>query len=50
MTAEELIEAREALGLKQVEFARIFHVSDRTLRAWGSGAPSPWRPVRPPPC
>lgn len=42
MNPDEFRQAREALGLKGLDFARIFHVSDRTVRAWESGA-TRWR-------
>jgi DNA-binding transcriptional regulator YiaG len=42
MTPAELTEAREALGLRSIDFARTFQISDRTLRAWEAGAPR-WR-------
>jgi DNA-binding XRE family transcriptional regulator len=43
LTADEFRQAREALGLKGLDFARIFHVTDRTVRAWESDTPTKWR-------
>jgi DNA-binding transcriptional regulator YiaG len=37
MTPEELRQAREALGLTAVQFAKAFDVNERTLRAWEKG-------------
>jgi transcriptional regulator with XRE-family HTH domain len=37
MTPGELREARNALGLTLVEFARAFDVNDRTVRGWENG-------------
>lgn len=47
MTAEELTAARQALGLKRIELARLFHTTDRTVRAWenGEGADTKWREI-----
>lgn len=45
MTPDELRQARAALGLTGLELANVLDVSDRTVRAWESGArdgkPSP---------
>lgn len=47
MTPAELTAAREALGLKRIELARLFETTDRTVRAWenGEGADTKWRPI-----
>ena len=37
MTSEELRAARAAFGLTGAEFARVFDVSDRTVRGWEAG-------------
>jgi transcriptional regulator with XRE-family HTH domain len=37
MTREELRAAREAFGLTGAEFARVFDVSERTVRGWEKG-------------
>ena len=37
MTPHEFKQARAALGLTGVEFARAFDVADRTVRAWEAG-------------
>ena len=34
MTADELRQARNRLGVSGAEFARAFDVSERTLRSW----------------
>ena len=47
MTPAELTEARQALGLRRSELARLFETTDRTVRAWenGEGADTKWRPI-----
>lgn len=42
MTPEELTQAREALGLRQIELARLLETTGRTVRAWENGTPR-WR-------
>ena len=37
MTGEELSAARKAFGLSGAEFARVFDVSERTVRGWEKG-------------
>jgi transcriptional regulator with XRE-family HTH domain len=37
MTSEELSAARKAFGLSGAEFARVFDVSERTVRGWEAG-------------
>jgi transcriptional regulator with XRE-family HTH domain len=37
MTGEELSAARKAFGLSGAEFARVFDVSERTVRGWEAG-------------
>jgi transcriptional regulator with XRE-family HTH domain len=37
MTSEELSAARKAFGLTGAEFARVFDVSERTVRGWEIG-------------
>jgi transcriptional regulator with XRE-family HTH domain len=37
MTPEEFKAAREKLGLTQVEFAKVFHVSPRAVGGWEQG-------------
>ena len=47
MTPEELTTARQALGLKRIQLARLMHTTDRTVRAWenGEGADTKWREI-----
>ena len=47
MTPEELRQAREALGLTAVAFAKVFGVNERTLRSWEKGEERSG-PIRPP--
>lgn len=37
MTPEEFKAAREALGLTQIEFAKVFQVSSRAVGGWEQG-------------
>jgi DNA-binding transcriptional regulator YiaG len=45
MTSQELTEAREALGLKRIDLARLFETTDRTVRAWENDVDTKWRPI-----
>lgn len=45
MTPAELMEAREALGLKRSQFARLFQTTDRTVRAWENDGDTKWREI-----
>ena len=47
MTPQELTDAREALGLKRTELARLFETTDRTVRAWenDSDSDTKWREI-----
>jgi DNA-binding XRE family transcriptional regulator len=38
MTADEMRQARQTLGLTQEQFGRIFDVAPRTVSAWENGA------------
>ena len=45
MTPSEFTEARQALGLKRSELARLFETTDRTVRAWENDADTKWRAI-----
>lgn len=47
MTPAELTEARQALGLRRIELARLFETTDRTVRAWENDVDTDtkWRPI-----
>lgn len=45
MTPTEFGEARQALGLKRAELARLFQTTDRTVRAWENDADTKWREI-----
>lgn len=45
MTPEQFTQAREALGLKRIELARLFETTDRTVRAWENDADTKWRAI-----
>ena len=47
MTPEEFTAARQALGLKRIELARLFETTDRTVRAWENdvSTDTKWRAI-----
>lgn len=45
MTPAEITEAREALGLRRVDLARLFRVTDRTVRNWENDADMKFREI-----
>jgi DNA-binding XRE family transcriptional regulator len=47
MTPEEFTGARQALGLRRSELARLLETTDRTVRAWENDALSDtkWRAI-----
>ena len=45
MTGEDLSAARKAFGLSGAEFARVFDVSERTVRGWEAGRDRNSEPV-----
>lgn len=45
MTSEELKQARETLGWKRSQFARLFQTTDRTVRAWENDSDTKWRAI-----
>lgn len=45
MTPAEFTEARQALGLRRSELARLFETTDRTVRAWENDVDTKWRPI-----
>lgn len=45
MSPDEFKQAREALGLKRSQFARLFQTTDRTVRAWENDGDTKWREI-----
>ena len=45
MTPQELTDAREALGLKRSELARLLETTTRTVLAWEKDTDTKWREI-----
>ena len=45
MTPQELTAARQALGLKRSELARLLETTARTVQAWENDVDTKWREI-----